>query len=246
MGDQGLHDNGCGRGDRTAVIALSVAAGLSVALAIGAGHLIPGRGWLAYIFKPLSTTLLVAIAAVAPRPVFSLYKWGIVAGLIFSLGGDILLMLPDDHFLPGLVSFLIAHMCYLVAFTSDCGVAARRAPFVAWAFVGAAVVLFVCFDIPDELIVYVLLYAAFILAMAAQATSRALVLRSPGAVAAAIGATLFVLSDSLLAIGRFRGGLPWSDVLVLSSYFTGQWLIAVSVSFCLPSIARPPGDTSTP
>jgi uncharacterized membrane protein YhhN len=39
-------------------------------------------------------------------------------GIIFSLGGDILLMLPnmDRWFLPGLVFFLVAHIFYTVGF----------------------------------------------------------------------------------------------------------------------------------
>ncbi len=47
----------------------------------------------------------------------------IALGLFFSLMGDILLMLPRDHFVQGLVSFLLAHVCYGLAFLS--GASAR-------------------------------------------------------------------------------------------------------------------------
>ena len=38
-------------------------------------------------------------------------------GLFFSLAVDIFLMLPDEKFIAGLVSFLIAHLAYIRGFT---------------------------------------------------------------------------------------------------------------------------------
>lgn len=231
---------------QTMTVVLSVVAGAFVALAISAGHAMPAMTWLVYIFKPLSTTLLVTIAAAARRTDPPLYRWGVVTGLVCSLAGDVLLMMPRDHFIAGLMSFLGAHVCYIVAFTSDCRIAARRTPFLAWATVGAALLLSFYHDVPEHLRACVILYATFILTMAAQATARALALKTPSAMAACVGATLFVLSDALLATARFRGGLPWSDVMVLVPYFSGQWLIAVSVTFCPPARDRFAAHVSAP
>ena len=44
-----------------------------------------------------------------------------LAGLLFSLVGDVSLMLPNERFIQGLVSFLVAHLCYIVAFTFESG-----------------------------------------------------------------------------------------------------------------------------
>ncbi|MCD6285147.1 MAG: hypothetical protein J7M39_04450, partial [Anaerolineae bacterium] len=42
--------------------------------------------------------------------------WFVVA-LVFSLAGDIFLMLPDEKwFVPGLLAFLVGHLCYIVGF----------------------------------------------------------------------------------------------------------------------------------
>ncbi|NIW49240.1 MAG: lysoplasmalogenase, partial [Gammaproteobacteria bacterium] len=35
-------------------------------------------------------------------------------GLALSLAGDIFLMLPDEKFIAGLVSFLLAHLAYIL------------------------------------------------------------------------------------------------------------------------------------
>ncbi len=41
-----------------------------------------------------------------------------VAALAFSLVGDVLLMLPQDLFVPGLAAFLVGHCCYVVGFAT--------------------------------------------------------------------------------------------------------------------------------
>jgi uncharacterized membrane protein YhhN len=46
---------------------------------------------------------------------------------------------------------------------------------------------------------------------------------------AAIGALLFLASDLILAIDRFRRPFHLSHAAVLGSYFAGQWLIALSI-----------------
>src|SRR3954469_1473839 len=75
-----------------------------------------GRGRLVYLFKPL-TTLLIILLALSRTPIQGEgYKFLIVAGLIFSMCGDIFLMLPSDRFMAGLVSFLVAHLFYITAF----------------------------------------------------------------------------------------------------------------------------------
>ena len=67
-----------------------------------------------YLLKPL-TTLLIAwsvwrIASSVPR-----YRTWLLVGLVLSTLGDVFLMLPVDAFVPGLASFLLAHLAYLLA-----------------------------------------------------------------------------------------------------------------------------------
>jgi uncharacterized membrane protein YhhN len=45
------------------------------------------------------------------------------------------------------------------------------------------------------------------------------------------GALLFVISDAILAINRFRGGFTSANALILATYFAAQWFIASSVGF---------------
>ena len=74
-----------------------------------------------YVFKPLGTVLILLIALQGSRQVAPFYRYAIVAGLGFSLVGDVLLMLQSDRFVAGLASFLLAHLSYIVAFSSGTG-----------------------------------------------------------------------------------------------------------------------------
>lgn len=208
---------------------ISLAIALSGGLTIFARNVELGGLSLGYVFMPLTTLLILLLAATAPQSSGPRYQWSVVAGLLFSLAGDVCLMLPKDLFLAGLLAFLVAHVCYLVAFTADCRFAARLGPFAVCGGIGLVVLVVLWARLPAALRLPVVLYAGALLAMAAQAASRAVELRAVPATAAAIGAGLFVVSDTLLAINRFGCDLPASRLLVLGTYFTAQWLIARSV-----------------
>ncbi len=73
---------------------------------------------LFYLIKPL-TMVLICLTAILGGNDLSVYKIMIIGGLVCSLAGDIFLMLPADRFLPGLIAFLFAQLCYITAFAAD-------------------------------------------------------------------------------------------------------------------------------
>ena len=72
------------------------------------------RGWkvLSYIAKPAVMVCLIAWLGVNGG--WSGVLLWFTAGLIFSLAGDIFLMLPKERFVAGLVAFLLAHLAYII------------------------------------------------------------------------------------------------------------------------------------
>ena len=66
-------------------------------------------------------------------------------------------------------------------------------------------------------------------ASSAPATARWLAVEEAGALLACLGAVLFVASDSALAVNRFRRPFAASQLVVLGTYFSAQWLIALSI-----------------
>ena len=71
-----------------------------------------GPDILIYIFKPLTMILIITIAVLAKEPPSRKYKYAIIAGLLFSLMGDIFLMLPLDLFIAGLLSSRSSTACH--------------------------------------------------------------------------------------------------------------------------------------
>ncbi len=203
---------------------------LATVLVLCAGMSIASAPWaldaplLNFIFKPLATLVVMAHAWPRGQDTPVQRRW-VLAGLLCSLAGDVALMWPQQGFLPGLVSFLLAHLAYLWAFTRTQRLAARPLPFVAYAGLAAAILSLLWPGVPAPLRIPVLAYVACLAAMAAQA---AVLWRSGaerGAVLA-LGGGLFMVSDALLATNKFAGPLPLASLWVLASYWAAQWCIA--------------------
>ncbi len=180
-----------------------------------------------YVFKPATTSIIIIIALLALDPPKRQYKWLIVFGLGFSLIGDILLMLPSDLFLFGLVAFLIAHIFYSSAFSSVAGFyrSFRGAlPFLAY---GVVITVYLWSHFGDML-VPALIYMVIILLMGWQGLGQWQQTGERRALLAFIGALLFLVSDSLLAINRFANPIALSPLFVLGTYYPAQWFIAMS------------------
>lgn len=214
----------------TAFPSLLVAGGV-VASAVTVGAEARGARRLVYAAKPLATALLLGVALSAAAPPSPSYRLLVSIGILFSLAGDVFLMLPGDRFLPGLVSFLFAHVLYVAAFL---GAASPGAPFVAaaapFALAATALVAWLWPKLPTGLKAPVAVYAAALSSMAAVALARALASSGAGAWGAATGALVFVVSDALLAADRFRGPIPFARPAVLATYYAAQLAIALSVT----------------
>lgn len=214
---------------------LSVAILLSAVAAI-AGAMFGGDGlWFLYIGKPLTTLLILLLAASAVPSVGKRYRVAVLAGMALSLVGDVLLMLPTDLFVPGLIAFLLAHVGYIAAFAPGSSAKARVAAGVVLALVAGANLAGLLPHIGADLKTPVLAYVAVLATMAALALARvwtpAIAQALPrSARFAAAGGLAFVLSDSLLAWDKFGGGLPLAQPLILATYWFAQWCIARSVA----------------
>jgi uncharacterized membrane protein YhhN len=210
----------------SSVVVLSILAFIGAVLTIRAEY--RGPRWHVYVFKPLTTACLLVVAILPSTPVEPTYQRWVVAGLIFSLAGDVFLMLPSDRFTAGLVSFLAAHLCYISAFATpvDTRGLVWFVPFAAFGVVMYRVLR------PglQRLRMPVAAYIVVIIVMAWQALLRSNILRESHAVLAAAGAMLFLVSDGVLAVNRFRVGFRFAHVMILGTYFAAQWCIALSVT----------------
>lgn len=204
-----------------ALAVLTVVAGL---LAIASAPWALDAPWLNVVFKPIATLAVIAYALGRGHGDPTIRRW-VLAGLVLSLGGDVALLWPESGFLPGLVSFLLAHLAYLVAFTRGVRLAARPLAFVAYAVLAGAVLWLLWPGVPAGLRVPVAVYVVALASMAAQA---AVVWRSggPRGGVLALGGALFLASDALLATNKFAGPLPLASLWILATYWGAQWCIA--------------------
>lgn len=206
------------------LVGLTIMAAVSAALHIFAEYRGPRRN--VYIFKPLVVAFIIMIA-LQSQP--SVYQRLILAGLLLSLAGDIFLMLPQDKFMQGLISFLLAHLFYIAAFTLD---GARRPLFLTALplLLYGGLMLRVLFYSLGRMKAPVIIYMLVILLMVWQAANRWVNLNETDRLLAFTGACLFAASDSLLALNRFRRAFKSAQLLILTTYFLAQWLIALSVA----------------
>lgn len=189
-----------------------------------------------YIFKPISTLTVIAIALLSfLEPARNLtYAVGVLVGLWLSFGGDMALMFQENRraFTVGLGLFLLAHLAYAVIFT---WLGRFSAWDILWALVLAAIgVGFYTLIRPNlgKMQVPVIAYIGVISVMVSRALSTLVspVFSVGQAGMIVVGAVLFYISDIILAASRFWK--PWKYHRVsLAFYYSGQMLMALAASY---------------
>jgi len=187
------------------------------------------RGLL--LTKTLLSSLFI-LAVLVQNHSFSIYFYFLLVGLIFCLGGDVFLALPQKRmFFLGLVSFLFGHVFYIFSFF-------YVAQTSLWTWVGSLIVLavsgWVYFWLRPHLgsmNLPVLLYVLVITAMVSGACS---VIGDPnleslGRIMVFSGALSFYFSDVFVARDRFLKNEFLNRLIGLPIYYIGQFLLAFSV-----------------
>lgn len=157
----------------------------------------------------------------------------VTTALACSLAGDVLLMFDKYFaffFIAGLVCFLVAHLFYIVCF-NRLRLAVPQS-FRLWLI--PAVITYYCtlviilFPFLGSLQLPVIVYGAVITSMLYVALH---LLFSPAVhlKLVALGALLFVVSDSLLAFNKFYQSFPYAGILIMLSYGLAQYCIVTGV-----------------
>jgi uncharacterized membrane protein YhhN len=150
----------------------------------------------------------------------------LLAALFFSLGGDVFLMLPGNYFIPGLASFLVAHLFYIALFRQGMPWFASRTGLAAVLGFGATMYAVLWSHLPDPVLAGAVgAYVTVISLMASQAIGRAKILGTSDARLVATGTCIFMASDSLIAVNKFLTPIPLESLWILVTYFAAQFLI---------------------
>lgn len=188
-----------------------------------------GRRRVEMILKPLTMSLLVAVAATAGDPSDDVRVWLVVGALLGLVGDMALLGGGEAAFMTGLAAFALGHLAYAVAAMSigfDAGWAAVGVVFMA----ALLAFRFVSRIVPGArraggavLAGAVLFYACVITLMVVSAWGT-------GAWLAGVGAMCFAASDWVLGHQRFVGPLPGGRLSVMVPYHVGQAMLIVGLA----------------
>jgi len=199
------------------LLALSVAAGSLYFLTCAGPPHLPGLVLKALAVSPL--------AAIAIRRLTGPERWLLGGALAASTVGDVLLELKG-LFVPGLGAFLVAQLGYAALFARDWPgrerLDTRQRVLIGLVLIGCAGLTAWLWPGLGGLAAPVVVYIAALTAMATTAIGA-----GPRYPPVASGAILFVVSDSLIGVGRFRGPLPLGEYVVWATYFIAQCCLAL-------------------
>lgn len=182
---------------------------------------------LEHIAKPAAlAALVVAAVVIDPSAAATDRRWWFVVALVFTLVGDVALMLDSDRFVVGLGAFLVAHLAYIGGFWVDPPAAGA----VAIAVVATAVVMAplarrivtAVGAVEPALRAPVAAYIGVISLMVVSALAS-------GNLLAAAGAVTFAASDTLIAWNRFVRPFRGAGVAIMVTYHLAQLALVVSL-----------------
>ncbi len=184
------------------------------------------RTWVQVGIKAVPCSLMALMVVVARPGRVGLL---IAGGLALSVAGDVLLEVPADLFVPGLIAFLTAHLVYIGAFVMKWRSAAlpALAVFALWGGGAFAFLLPELGDLTIPVGVYCLVIAAMGWRSAA-GLGRGDDAAKRTALLALVGAVLFMFSDTVLAINKFHTPFEGARYLNLSAYWGGQLLLCMA------------------
>ena len=181
---------------------------------------------LAFVSKPLLMTALVFVYLVSVQKANFWY----VSALFFSFWGDVLLLFNNQYFILGLGSFLITQLLYikliisLIKRVTLSKITIVSLPFLFYFLSFLHLILDKVIDIKLPVIVYGFVLSLFgilsFLYYLQQKTTASLWLF--------LGAILFMLSDSIIALNQFYNTKIDAQIYIMLTYILAQYLICKS------------------
>ena len=195
-------------------------------LIVTIGHLTGlffGYDFLQVLTKPMLMLSLMVLYGVS---VSKVNKWYVLA-LVFSFFGDVFLIDKSGYFLFGLGAFLIAQLIYIkIVATRLEGLASKTIIMATLPFLIYLVILIsTLFDGLNDYLYPVIVYGVTISIFGIVSLMYLLQNRNKAALYIFLGATIFIASDSMIALNKFYQPKPYYNILVMLTYIVAQFLI---------------------
>lgn len=182
--------------------------------------------------KTASIGLLVPLPLLALGQGPTLPLLLLAAAFFFSSAGDLFLALKGDarNFMRGLAAFFVSHLFYIavmVPIATGPDTLALKAVSLAVGLAGLAVYWSLASRLGKmKLPVGAYLTVILVMVLSALAIPEA-------APILGLGAILFMFSDSIIALDKFRAPIPYRGILVWTTYYGGQVLMALPLLLLL-------------
>ncbi len=190
--------------------------GCLVVIFIGSMFFKPYGG--SFIVKSLPILLMAFLSF---KYLKGINRYVMVFGFLFSAGGDIFLDLSRRlYFVQGLSSFAIAHIMYTIAFGMNIKRERLRVILAILMALYTIIIAMVLIPYLGELMIPVVVYIGLISAMGITSalTNRRLT-------TVFVGALLFIMSDSIIAITKFIYPSSWMAIMIIPTYYLAQYKI---------------------
>jgi len=184
------------------------------------------------VVKPLIVFSLIGYVLWQGKSLQMARKSLLLMALICSMVGDILLMFNSQHpqfFIFGLIAFLVAHIMYILLFLKDRNREKNALPFALVLLIYASALFYLLKDGLGEMLVPVIAYMLVILTMASTSFLRKDKVSKQSYLLIFIGALLFMLSDSLLALNMFYKPIPLANFAIMITYALAQFFIVIGI-----------------
>ena len=182
--------------------------------------------------KPLIVVSLLIFFFSRSRLLDNSIKTLMILALVFSLIGDVALLfdaINPNYFITGLASFLLAHVMYILVFIKQRDKQKKPLGFIALMLVYAALLFYMLTDGLGDLFVPVIIYMIVILSMSTSAFLRNKQNNLISYNWVFLGAILFMISDSILAIDKFYQPLTLSSISIMLTYALAQYCIVIGI-----------------
>lgn len=181
---------------------------------------------LANYSKPFLIPALGILYVVSSKKI----DFWVLGALVFSCLGDILLLDKAQYFVFGLASFLLAHLLYIKLTASEIQKVSWKEillvsiPFVLFLFG----LLQLLYSNLNEMKIPVIVYGIVISSFGASTLMVYRQEKSTENMWLLLGALLFILSDSMIAINTFYSANGMYPFLIMTTYILAQYLIVKS------------------
>jgi len=183
---------------------------------------------LNYIAKPLLLISLIFFFWKKSSHLDHKLRRMIFFALGFSLLGDFLLMFVNqsaNFFIGGLIAFLIAHIFYVLVFLKQRNRSKNPFLFIGFVLLYGMLLFYFLKDGLGDMLLPVILYMVIILSMSSTAFLRQGYVVKNSFFLVFIGAILFMISDSILALNKFYQPLAFTNFSIIFTYAFAQLFI---------------------